>query len=175
MLTISTQSRECQRAHWKEHKPQCNLNVELLARLERFGPAHSGCVRGLAKWSKAFSKSMGLAGLSALDLMNHPENSQTSILYIELSFIADAKPPYIYSLALAKSVAMEDVPETVSRGISLEMLPIPRMFQILLRDQDFPWVYTVPTFIPEGTDRLPRDSEWLLHFQEIVGAVKKKP
>lgn len=195
VLTISTQSKECQRAHWKEHKPHCKLNVELLAHLERLGPAHSGCVRGLAKWSKAFSKSMGLAALSALGLMTHPENSraslsilpptlvnlclifspETSILYLELSVIADAKPPYIYSLAVAKSVAMKDVPEMVSRGISLEMLPIPRMFQILVRDEDFPWVYTVPTFIPDGTERLPRDPQWLLHFQEVVGSVKQKP
>ncbi|KAJ6534446.1 hypothetical protein DFH09DRAFT_121009 [Mycena vulgaris] len=161
-------SKECQRAHWKEHKPHCKRNADLTTMISRLGPAHGRCFKLLRKWSEAFGPSLSLAAASALDIMNNPRSIESFVLFVDLSFNGDtAKRPHTYTIVSAKRVSHDQL-DTISPNSSVEQLDTPGMMQVLLRDQDFPWVYISPFFVPRGIDRVPRDPEWLLNLQRAV-------
>lgn len=68
-----TQSKGCQKAHWKIHKLDCRLNVEMAKKAEALGPDHIDQLKAISKWSDHFSVVIGGASAHAMDIMNHPE------------------------------------------------------------------------------------------------------
>ena len=63
------QSRECQKAHWKQHKQYCSANVEIQRTREALGGWIAERQRTFEKWCNKYSQSIASAALSALEIM----------------------------------------------------------------------------------------------------------
>ncbi|KAJ7307930.1 hypothetical protein DFH08DRAFT_900553 [Mycena albidolilacea] len=166
-------SKECQKAHWKQHKPYCTGNIEIAKEAAALGPDCSDRLRAIGKWSEAFSVAIGSASVSALDIMTHPERIDEYVLVIFVNFLgAGAKPPFTHDVVGAEVVLLHDL-RAMARLVSQEQLelldrdlaPRPGMIRVLLSDSRLPWSYTTPFAVPEDIGTWPRDQLWLQHLQ----------
>ncbi|KAJ6550184.1 hypothetical protein B0H19DRAFT_1160569 [Mycena capillaripes] len=166
-------SKECQRAHWKQHKPYCILNVQMVKKAEALGPEYSERLKAIGKWCDAFSPQIGAAAVSALDIMNHPELVDDFVLVIYVDFLGvSAKSPHTFDVVDAVVHPLAPL-RTRALAISAGHLALfeanlasrPGMARVLLLDWRFPWSYTTPFVVPQNVRRFPRDGLWLNHLQ----------
>ncbi|KAJ7761261.1 hypothetical protein DFH07DRAFT_1059898 [Mycena maculata] len=165
-------SRECQKAHWKKHKPHCVMNVELSKRAEALGSDCSDRLKAIRKWCDVFSIPIGIACVSALDIMNHPERTDKFLLFIYVHFLPAAKPPYTHEIVDARVLPVADLRSKIPQQ-RLELFdsttsPRPGMISVLLRDPGFPWNYTKPFVPPTDVLSWRRDPLWLECLQMRV-------
>ncbi|KAJ7148481.1 hypothetical protein C8R43DRAFT_952587 [Mycena crocata] len=151
-------TKECQRAHWKMHKPDCVLNVQTSKKAEAMGPDYSHRHKAILKWFEIFSIPIGAASASALDVMNHPENMDKFAMIIYVDFLGSAaKGPYTYDVVDAGLVPLDIVDAglvpavdvlrelALARPQKLEQFGCnPSSIHVWLADRNFPWSYTTP-------------------------------
>lgn len=185
-------SKECQKAHWNEHKPHCVLNVEMSKRAEAMGSDYSDRLKAIGKWCDVFSIPIGNASASALDIMNHPQNigkssilfssipacswiSDEFVLVIYVDFLPTAKAPYTHDIVDAAVLPLAEL-RARALQISQQQLelfernlsPRPGMIRVLLLDRRFPWSYTTPFVPPRDIKSWRRDPLWFEHLQRNV-------
>ncbi|KAJ7775332.1 hypothetical protein B0H16DRAFT_1506984 [Mycena metata] len=168
-------SKECQKAHWKEHKPHCVLNAEMAKKSEDLGSDYSIRLKAIGKWCDAFSIPIGIASASALDIMNHPGHLDEFVLVIYVDFIPGAKPPYTFDVVDAEIIPL-DILRARALQVSQQQLelfernlaPRPGVLRVLLLDRRFPWSYTTPFVPPRDIAQCLRDPLWFEHLQMFV-------
>ncbi|KAJ7131828.1 hypothetical protein C8R43DRAFT_1133503 [Mycena crocata] len=168
-------TKECQKAHWKAHKPHCVLNVEMSKKAAAMGPDYSDRLKAIGKWCDIFSVPIGAASASAMDIMNRPENIDKFVLVIYVDFLPTAKAPYTHDIVDAGLVPLSVLREQ-ALAISAEQLeqfernssPRPGMIRVMLADRRFPWSYTTPFVVPSDIARWERDPLWFEHLQMSV-------
>ncbi|KAK7050701.1 MYND-type domain-containing protein, partial [Favolaschia claudopus] len=169
-------SKECQKAHWKEHKPYCQSNIERAKQAEALGPDYSEQLKAIGKWCDDFSIPIGCASASALDLMHHPEHVDSYVLIIYVDYLGPtAKSPYTHDiidaevlpLATLRLKALSISPEQLE-SFDRNLAPRPGMMRILLLDRKYPWSYTTPFMLPSDIRLAPRDERWFEHLQMCV-------
>ncbi|KAJ6572459.1 hypothetical protein DFH09DRAFT_1362428 [Mycena vulgaris] len=169
-------SKECQKAHWKEHKPYCLLNVEMAKRADDLGADYSDRLKAIGKWCDAFSVPIGAASASALDIMTHPEHIDEFVLIIYVDFLGPtAKPPHTHAIVDASALPLAPLR---SRALAISqaqleqfernLAPRPGMIRVLLLDRAFPWSYTTPFVVPSNIKQWRRDGQWFEHLQMAV-------
>ncbi|KAJ7088079.1 hypothetical protein B0H15DRAFT_949892 [Mycena belliarum] len=177
-------SKECQKAHWKTHKPHCVLNVEMAKKAAEMGPDHSMRLEALGKWCDAFSGVLGAASASALNIMNFPERVDDSVLFIFVDFLPGAKAPYTHDIvdaelvplsvvrarALAEAAAFPSGEPPAQRLATFErtLAPRPGMIRVLLRDRRFALSYTTPFVVARNIRQCKHDPLWFEHLQMCV-------
>ncbi|KAJ7290537.1 hypothetical protein C8J57DRAFT_1276084 [Mycena rebaudengoi] len=165
-------SKECQKVHWKEHKPHCVLNVELAAKAAQLGSDYSDRLKAIAKWCDVFSIPIGKAAANALDIMHRPERVDAFVFVIYVSFLGSAKAPFTHKIVSASCIPLDELRERALK-ISQEQLekfernlaPRPGVMRVLLLDPDFPWSYTSPFMVPSDIRRWRHDPLWYEHLQ----------
>ncbi|KAJ7470132.1 hypothetical protein B0H11DRAFT_2041503 [Mycena galericulata] len=169
-------SKECQKAHWKEHKPHCVLNAEMSKKAEALGSDYSDRLKAIGKWCDAFSIPIGAASASALSIMTHPERIDEFVLVIYVDFLGPAaKAPYTHDIVDAAVLPLDELRaralkvsqqqlEVFERNLS----PRPGMIRVLLVDRRFPWSYTTPFVPPKNILSWRRDPLWFEHLQMAV-------
>ncbi|KAJ7676706.1 hypothetical protein DFH06DRAFT_1168858 [Mycena polygramma] len=148
-------SRECQRAHWKKHKPDCGENVEARNVAKVLGPEYVVRLPALQKWSEDFGMHIGAAAGSALDILKHRERIASTIVVFYLDFLGpSAKAPYTHDVVNAEVVSLEDltrkhciVPHLLAEFLHLHA-PRPDRHRIILLDVRFPWPYPLNFVVP---------------------------
>ncbi|KAJ7843300.1 hypothetical protein B0H13DRAFT_133385 [Mycena leptocephala] len=165
-------SKECQKAHWKQHKPHCAYNVKMAKKADTIGPDYSVRLKAIGKWCDQFSIPIGAAALNALELMKHPERVDESVLIIYVEFLGTAKAPYTYDVTdaivlpidLLRARALAVSPEQLQifeRGLA----PRPGMARVMLIDKRFPWSYNTSFLLAPNIRTLPYDPLWFEHLQ----------
>ncbi|KAJ7661755.1 hypothetical protein B0H17DRAFT_1093865 [Mycena rosella] len=169
-------SKECQKAHWKAHKPYCVSNAELARQAAELGPDYSDSLTAIGKWCDAFSVPIGAASASALNLMNYPERIDDFVLVIYVDFLGpSAKAPHTHDIVDADVLPL-DALLAHARGILLDkaaifernLAPRPGMIRVLLRDRRYPWSYTTPFVVPRNIREWLYDPLWFEHLQICV-------
>ncbi|KAJ6502797.1 hypothetical protein C8R47DRAFT_1193113 [Mycena vitilis] len=170
-------SKECQKAHWKTHKPYCMLNVLSVKKAEELGPDYSQRLKAITKWSDVFGGPIGAAALNALDIMNHPEQIDDIVLIIYVDFLGPASNlrQYTYDVVDAAALPLGPI-RAHARAMSPQHLaileanlsPRPSMARVLLLDRRFPWTHTSPFIVPPNVRAFPRDLQWFEHLQMSV-------
>jgi hypothetical protein len=77
------QSRECQKAHWKQHKQYCEINVEIKQTREAMGGWIEERQKTFEKWCDKYSQPIASAALSALEVMIDRERTGTYMPILE--------------------------------------------------------------------------------------------
>ncbi|KAJ7486991.1 hypothetical protein FB451DRAFT_1554123 [Mycena latifolia] len=173
--TVRYCSKECQKAHWKSHKPHCQLNASLAAQAAEMGPDYSARLAAIGKWCDMFSVPLGAASASALNLMTYPERADEYVLVICLDFLPGGKAPYTHDIVDAAIVSLSAL-LTWARSVSLEkaatfeasLAPRPGVIRVLLRDRGFPGSYTTPFVVPSNIKEWLYDPLWFEHLQICV-------
>ncbi|KAJ7309379.1 hypothetical protein DFH08DRAFT_944258 [Mycena albidolilacea] len=164
------------KAHWKIHKLDCRLNVEMAKKAEALGPDHSDQLKAISKWSDHFSVVIGGASAHAMDIMNHPDRIDDEVVIIYVHFFGPAaKPPYTHSVVNAEVIPLAPL-RASALAISPQRLelfernlsPRPGMLRVLLVDRRFPWSHTKPFVVPSNIARWSRDDLWFEHLQRAV-------
>ncbi|KAJ7656734.1 hypothetical protein DFH06DRAFT_1198391 [Mycena polygramma] len=171
-------SRECQKAHWKTHKPDCAENVQATTIAQSLGPEYTVRLPALRKWSQDFGIHIGSAAASALDILSHRERIATTMLVLYLDFLGTAAGTrYTHDIVNAEVLSIDDlarewhglVPQLLEQLVSVHT-PIPGRLRVILLDLRFPWAYPM-NFILPSEDYLRRgvlDPLWFEHLQKSV-------
>ncbi|KAJ6502836.1 hypothetical protein C8R47DRAFT_1210887 [Mycena vitilis] len=173
-------SKECQKAHWKTHKPYCLRNVLSIKKAEEFGPEYSQRLKAITKWSDVFGGPVGTAAMHALDIMNHYEQINDIVLIVYVEFLGPASNlrQYTYDVVDAAVLPLAPIraharalsPEHLTR-LEANLSPRPSMARVLLLDRRFPGAHFSPfivPIVPPGVRLFPRDPQWFEQLQMSV-------
>ncbi|KAJ7447505.1 hypothetical protein B0H11DRAFT_2082368 [Mycena galericulata] len=174
-------SKECQKAHWKNHKTHCAINKAALIKAKSLGPDYSDRHTAIGKWSTDFITQIGMAASSAMDIFHHPERIGDSFLVIYVDFLGTtAKAPYTYDVVDAAVKSLESLRaharKTLSPLLARDFMqintPIPGMLRVLYFDCRVPWSYSADFVAPDAANlrRLRQfyDPLWFEHLQKSV-------
>jgi len=180
-------ARECQKAHWKDHKPFCRVNVSIKRGREQMGTVVAERQRTFEKWCEHHSQHMSSAAVSALELMRDRERTDTHVFLVYVDVIehistqASSKPRFVRSVRDARCTALSEVHQMFdSRFIegyaTLErsLAPHPRLLRILVVDDGLPVpldLYTLPTDVGGDVSAVPFDPDWFVHLKLLVDGV----
>jgi len=175
-------SRECQKAHWKQHKQYCSANVEIQRTREALGGWIAERQRTFEKWCNKYSQSIASAALSALEIMKDRDRTETHVFLVYLDVVDLAslrttidKSRFDRSIREAHCVTVSEVHEMFDsrfhdgyRVIERVLAPRPRMLRILVIDDGLPSpldLYTLPFDVEENISHWPCDRQWLKHLK----------
>ncbi|KAJ7611144.1 hypothetical protein DFH06DRAFT_1245430 [Mycena polygramma] len=154
-------SRQCQKAHWKRHKPGCAANVHTADIATSLGPDYSIRLPALQKWSADFGVHIGAAGASALDMLHHRERMVDTMLILYLEFLGTtARAPYTHDLVNAEVISVDDllrdheITPQIREPLLTVHTPLPGRLRVLLLDVQFPWAFPMNFLPPPETDLL---------------------
>ncbi|CAL1698932.1 unnamed protein product [Somion occarium] len=131
-------SRKCQRAHWKAHKPRCELHQKMVQTLEsreerlrqRALPGPDGTyvpprlqprdiLDEMTSWKKHFRPILFQAGFNALNIVNDPQKWISHVMLVTISRIDQAEDPRPwtrYRVNSAECVFIGDLPRRMGMG-----------------------------------------------------------
>lgn len=86
---MSRQGRECQRRHWREHKPHCDAAQRLTRNpiIRQVLGSFPNLERDSRHFTAAITPRLSEATIRALDLPRHPENHTTKIFTLGVNYV----------------------------------------------------------------------------------------
>ncbi|CAA7261136.1 unnamed protein product [Cyclocybe aegerita] len=110
-------NQACQRANWKQHKPNCETNRNtrkaMRERDQALGPANDGVTfeqaeKVFTKWIQVFKPVLTVALVNALELQAHLNRCFTHVLVMNLSRTFTASTTLRTDAQIAKAFKLED-------------------------------------------------------------------
>ncbi|KAJ7939105.1 hypothetical protein B0H13DRAFT_2300837 [Mycena leptocephala] len=150
----------------------CLQNAQCLNVAISLGPDYTVRVKPLRRWAEDFGGPIGVAALSALNIVNHPERIGNHILIIYIDFLGTAaKAPYTHDIVDAEVLSVNDLTRKVhppDREPFLRLhTPLLGKIRVLLR---FSWSHPMNFLLPpaDAVHRLGLDPSWFEHLQIAV-------
>jgi len=180
-------SRECQRAHWKQHQPCCQVNVDLHRLRERINPIIAERQKTFEKWCVKNSEHITQAALSALEIMRgggDREVIETRVFLVYIDVVekvssTSSMPKFVRGIRDARRTSMTEIHKLLrSRfaggydSVERYLAHRPGVMRILIIDDGLPVpfdTYTMPTFVDSRTALFsPFDPSWLPRLKRDV-------
>ncbi|KDR79881.1 hypothetical protein GALMADRAFT_241989 [Galerina marginata CBS 339.88] len=121
-------SRECQTAHWKDHKPVCRMNRETRDHMKEGADPSATALLGLSAasleakmktWIQMFRPLLTVSAMHALDIQSAEQNCFTHLLHLVLSPNFTAKNPPRKDTQIPHAFRLDDA----------QVIPIPDLLQ----------------------------------------------
>jgi len=182
-------SRACQKAHWKEHKPCCEVNVGIKIHRELLGPVVAARQMAFEKWCRKNTHIIVHVALNALEIMKDQGRLDTHVFLVyvnafhPIAALLAGKNKFAYSVKEARVVTVEDVHEMFDwrfpngyEAMQRTLAPRPGMLKTLVIDEGLPFpldLYTLPADVDDDVDRAPWKSNWMriLRLTDEVASV----
>jgi len=175
-------SRECQKAHWKEHKDFCAINVNIKQNRAKMGVVVAERQIAFEKWCIKNAQHVALASLSAMEIMRDRERAETHVflLYLDVTCTEEAssKPKFVHSVRKAHCTTLSRVHQMFgsrfSEGTAIldrSLAPRPRLMRILAIDEGLPIpfdLYTLPTDLSDRDAHRTFDAQWFTRLKRSV-------
>lgn len=181
-------SRECQKQHWKEHKPACDSNVRVRQVRKKLGPIVAERQRSHEKWCQKNGQWISHAALSALEIKKDWTriDTQVFVLYVDVEQIPPSpdSPNHAFrrSLRSASSVPLSRVHQMFDHrmgydGLEIYLAPHAQVMRVLIIDDGLPQIgnldlYTLPVRVALADPIHPFNHGW---YRDLKRRVDDEP